>query len=466
MPIDVTASDSPITVSASGTKIDATVSGGQGPAGSAGAAATIAVGTVTTGSPGSSAAVVNAGTSSAAVFNFTIPAGATGATGATGPAGTTTWAGITDKPSTFTPSSHTHAISDVTDLATTLSGIDSALDGKAAASHAHGSITSDGKIGTTDGLIVRTTAGGTVGLASSADDSGTLSLWGPGTYSHVYVGGTPPTGRSGSGIHCTSSATTEISSYTAAGIWFGSGGAIHWSDGTTQTTAWTGKIGTTAGLVLKTGTAGAVEALAMGTAGQVLKVNSGATGVEWGAAAADVSIDTTAADILSASSGSITADDPGADRIVFWDDSAGKLTHLTVGTGLSISDTTLTASVSASDISQGTLAYARMADPTVTSPSQITANQNDYASFARGINRFTTNAARDITGMVAGSDGEIRVLCNVGTTAANTLTIKDESSSSTAANRFSVPWGSDCVIQVEGSVVVFYDGTSSRWRVL
>lgn len=123
-------------------------------------------------------------------------------------------------------------------------------------------------------------------------------------------------------------------------------------------------------------------------------------------------------------------------------------------------------STNASDLTSGTLAYARMADPTVTSPSQIAANQNNYASFARGINRFTTDAARDITGMVAGNDGEVRVLCNVGTTAANTLKIKDESSSSTAANRFSVPWNGDCIIPAEGSVVVFYDGTSSRWRVI
>ena len=57
--------------------------------GPAGQAATIAVGTVTTGAAGSSATVVNAGTSSAAVFNFGIPRGATGATGATGPQGPT-----------------------------------------------------------------------------------------------------------------------------------------------------------------------------------------------------------------------------------------------------------------------------------------------------------------------------------------------------------------------------------------
>jgi hypothetical protein len=49
-----------------------------------GAAATIAVGTTTTLAPGSSATVANAGTTSAAVFNFGIPTGATGATGASG----------------------------------------------------------------------------------------------------------------------------------------------------------------------------------------------------------------------------------------------------------------------------------------------------------------------------------------------------------------------------------------------
>lgn len=35
--------------------------------------------------------------------------------------------------------------------------------------------------------------------------------------------------------------------------------------------------------------------------------------------------------------------DPNADRIVFWDDSAGTLTFLTPGTNLSISGTTLNA---------------------------------------------------------------------------------------------------------------------------
>ena len=61
--------------------------GPQGPKGDTGSAATIQVGSVTTGAAGSQAVVTNSGTSSAAVFNFTIPQGAKGDTGATGPQG-------------------------------------------------------------------------------------------------------------------------------------------------------------------------------------------------------------------------------------------------------------------------------------------------------------------------------------------------------------------------------------------
>ena len=57
-----------------------------------------------------------------------------------------------------------------------------------------------------------------------------------------------------------------------------------------------------------------------------------------------VSITASAADILSVSSGAISANDAGSDKIVFWDDSANKLTYLTVGTNLTITDTTISAS--------------------------------------------------------------------------------------------------------------------------
>jgi collagen type VII alpha len=58
--------------------------GPQGATGLQGQAATISIGTVTSGSPGSAALVNNSGTSNAAVFNFTIPKGDTGGTGPQG----------------------------------------------------------------------------------------------------------------------------------------------------------------------------------------------------------------------------------------------------------------------------------------------------------------------------------------------------------------------------------------------
>lgn len=70
--------------------------GPTGPQGEPGTAATIAIGTVTTGDPGTEASVTNSGTANAAIFDFTIPRGEqgiqgpkgeTGATGATGPQG-------------------------------------------------------------------------------------------------------------------------------------------------------------------------------------------------------------------------------------------------------------------------------------------------------------------------------------------------------------------------------------------
>lgn len=61
--------------------------GGTGGGGGGGTAATIRVGTTTTLLPGSEATVTNSGTSSAAVFNFGIPAGEKGEPGEAGPQG-------------------------------------------------------------------------------------------------------------------------------------------------------------------------------------------------------------------------------------------------------------------------------------------------------------------------------------------------------------------------------------------
>ena len=61
--------------------------GAAGTPGAPGTAATIAIGTVNTGAPGSNVNVNNSGTPTAAVLNFTIPAGTPGATGPQGAVG-------------------------------------------------------------------------------------------------------------------------------------------------------------------------------------------------------------------------------------------------------------------------------------------------------------------------------------------------------------------------------------------
>ena len=58
--------------------------GPQGQVGATGSAATIAVGSTSTGNPGTNASVTNSGSSSAATFDFTIPRGDTGASGSDG----------------------------------------------------------------------------------------------------------------------------------------------------------------------------------------------------------------------------------------------------------------------------------------------------------------------------------------------------------------------------------------------
>lgn len=59
--------------------------GDPGPKGDPGTAATVTVGTTSTGDAGTDATVTNGGTTSAAILNFTIPRGEKGDTGATGP---------------------------------------------------------------------------------------------------------------------------------------------------------------------------------------------------------------------------------------------------------------------------------------------------------------------------------------------------------------------------------------------
>lgn len=100
----------------------------------------------------------------------------------------------------------------------------------------------------------------------------------------------------------------------------------------------------------------------------------------------------------------------------------------------------------------------------VISPSQITSNQNDYAptGFATAaVLRLTSDASRNITGLAGGAAGRTVYLHNVG---AQSIVLKDESASSTAANRFAL--SADVTLTADTSTALQYDGTSSRWRVI
>lgn len=98
------------------------------------------------------------------------------------------------------------------------------------------------------------------------------------------------------------------------------------------------------------------------------------------------------------------------------------------------------------------------------SPAQITANQNDYnpTSLSTAVAlRLTSDAARTITGLQGGADGRLLLIHNVGSYA---ITLADESSSSTAANRFALD--GDAVLVAGESALIVYDATTSRWRSL
>lgn len=68
----------------------------------------------------------------------------------------------------------------------------------------------------------------------------------------------------------------------------------------------------------------------------------------------------------------VSATDPGADRIMFWDDSAGALAYLTVGSGLSLTGTTLESTASGGTVtsvalSGGTTGLSVSGSPITTS---------------------------------------------------------------------------------------------------
>lgn len=101
-----------------------------------------------------------------------------------------------------------------------------------------------------------------------------------------------------------------------------------------------------------------------------------------------------------------------------------------------------------------------------TTPTQITANQNDYNPGGTSMYlRLSTDASRNVTGLTftaAQIDGQTHVIINVG---AQPVVLVNESASSTAANRFHTTTGADITLSADQEASVWYDGTTARWRV-
>ena len=95
------------------------------------------------------------------------------------------------------------------------------------------------------------------------------------------------------------------------------------------------------------------------------------------------------------------------------------------------------------------------------SPSQITADQNDYnptGLSTASVLRLSSDASRNITGLQGGADGRLIIIHNVG---AQNIVLVNASASSSAANRFS--FGGDLTLAASAGVILRYDATDSRW---
>lgn len=106
--------------------------------------------------------------------------------------------------------------------------------------------------------------------------------------------------------------------------------------------------------------------------------------------------------------------------------------------------------------------------PVILTPAALSASQNDYAPGVCDILRLSSSAALDITGLASPSiDGAMRLLINTNASGGASITLRHESSSSAAANRFRNTTGGDFILPADGgSAVLAYSSAISRWRIL
>jgi hypothetical protein len=101
-------------------------------------------------------------------------------------------------------------------------------------------------------------------------------------------------------------------------------------------------------------------------------------------------------------------------------------------------------------------------DTAMSTATPLTASANNWSPNPLYVTRVSATTPVNITGLVAGRDGEVRMFINVGTAA---ITWLHQSGSSSAENRFITTTALSVVQEDNGIIYAIYDGTSARWRL-
>ena len=298
---------------------------------------------------------------------------------------------------------------------TTLAGY--GITDAASSTHVHGSVTNDGRIGSTAGLIVVTGSGGALTTANAINlDGGTVAA--PAI--------TSTTGTSDTGIYFPSLDTVAISA----------GGLQRF-------------VVTSSG---RTNIIGANDQYAFG----VQRSASGGL-VYFGAKQTTTTPDAH----ISVSSGAGTQFEVALFRN---NGCVNFVPRPTPAPGGFAGDVYYDTATNRLRLYNGTIFSDLATVNAVASPTALAASANNYILPAADIVRLSSGAAVSITGLTATTDGDSRLLINVGTFA---ITLAHASTLSLAGNRFAVQWAGDFVLEPNGgAVLIMYDATSALWRVL
>lgn len=116
-------------------------------------------------------------------------------------------------------------------------------------------------------------------------------------------------------------------------------------------------------------------------------------------------------------------------------------------------------------IAEGSIKHLNSIEPQIFSVNSIamSTTQNNLNLSGGAVARVVASAEDlEITGIVAGSNGQILMMYNAGS---NAVSILNRSESSDLGNRIIVFSGSDYVLQPDSGITLLYDSTSAAWRL-